>query len=196
MNGRAVICRGKRARWSRAQQRPRRQPQAGLGAEVTVPAAASAPPVSASCTEPPEPGLPAAAGQPRPRNGDTPEAGPGAAQPACSQRPGRARGGGEGQSRRPPAPQVAVGEVRLGDELLHPLQGRAPVLRGGHAAAPLRAAHARPPCPPLCAAHARGGGSVPGRSAALPERGDRPGAWGDLWGCPGVSPGARPSPCL
>lgn len=58
-----------------------------------MPAAARAPPVSASCTEPPEPGLPAAAGQPRPRNGDTPEAGPGAAQPACSQRPGEAERG-------------------------------------------------------------------------------------------------------
>lgn len=54
----------------------------------------------------------------------------------------------ESVPRRPPAPQVAVGEVGVGDELLHSLQGRPPVLDCGHgggtAPALPHAAQARP----------------------------------------------------
>lgn len=89
----------------------------------------------------------------------------------------------EGPSHGPPAPQVAVGEVGGGHELLDALQRRTPVLQhgGGHATT-ARA----PPCGPHCRgwmrrACAERGTALRGRSRAEVRPTGRTEAWGEAY---------------
>lgn len=142
----------------------------------------------------------------RPPTGSNPGlAGPGTARPTptCCQRHGEVTEGEGKRSHGPPAPQVAVGEVGLGKELLHPLQRRAAVLQGCHdggrgglcagarGGAALRRAR--------CGGSWRWGARLAARHPRFQRRppaaarGSSPGCLAVSRGCPGKGPGP-PSP--